>query len=183
MRVIFHCFWPDVDHGEIVFQRIGCDDGHDDPLFKLMTEREMKAMFAKYFRNILEFHANDDNDDAILYSTLNASCDNRMKRTYRVSKLDIMLICDMLEENDISTYSKQHVESLVGKAPDVVTYEMYSQYNVLKNNIKKKYKETLRVRLLELDRYKRGEIDRICKEENAELKALDKSFKNLMIMD
>lgn len=193
MRDMFYNFWPVVDHGEIALLSASClnDDGtiSDDlavashPLFDSMSESEMKTLFAKYFKNILELHAKDDKDDVLLYSSLLATCDTSKRRTHRVSKLDIMLICDVLEENNISSYSKQHVESLVGKAPDVVTYEMYTQYNALKNNLKKKYNEMLRARSLELDIYKEKELNKICNEKDIELKALDESFKNLMIID
>lgn len=173
MSDVYHAIWPVMDHGEVMLS-ISLNDPVGEKFNKSTSDSKICAMLAQFCRNILAcYDTNASKGNVKLLSTLRFRYGGSSTE-YRVKKSDVEILCKALEEKDVSKLDINQVKSIVGVAPDAIAYEMYSQYPVLREQIKKKYE----VKIAEIQLSAIHQIAKLRVERDAEINDLDKVFKD-----
>lgn len=172
MRDVYKNIWPEMDHGEVMLSADSPDVGKMEKYIESTSDSKICIMLARFCRNILTCYGTDANKSNVkLRSSLKPGGSSA---TYNVKKSDVEILCKALEGKNISKLDTKQVKSIVGVAPDAIAYEMYSQYPVLREQIKKKYE----VKIAEIQLSAIHQIAKLRVERDAEINDLDKVFKD-----
>lgn len=131
------------------------------------SHANFKKIIARFLRRFIErTWKNRDNDIIKVKSSVHE--DARYVKMICLSALELELICDVLEENDISKYKKSIVKKIVGKPLNLIQYEMMCTSKEEIESIKKMYADKIQTTKNECN----GIIDTINLEANQKIKQI-----------
>jgi hypothetical protein len=100
---------------------------------------QVKPALATFIKRFIKLQFRNSNEVEI---NCNLSIDNdedAIHHKMKISKLELQLICDVLEGKDISKYKKLLVKRIVGKELNPIQYEMLVSGDSEITSIKRKY--------------------------------------------
>lgn len=136
------CWVFDLYHEAVISSRLSVSCSSFDRLINNSEKRsKIKLALATFIKRFIkkQFVNCDEVEVVCSLSSNNVAVDHKMK----ISKIELKLICDMLEGNDISKYEKSLVKRIVGKELSPLQYEMLVSGDAEIKRIKQKYHDMI----------------------------------------